>query len=121
MKKKPHAIIGATLALPLLAPAIAESTPGHAPEAAVDSGGSQVLVLTENQMDEVTAGSHPVFIGPPLRWPPHPWPWWRHRIDPIKPPPIVTTMALGEEGGGICALCPVIIVDPVTMVDPVVR
>lgn len=99
-RAKTHIVLGATLSLPLLtAPLPAESTASNPP--------SQ---LTDNQLDAVTGGRHSIECLCGVDTPP--WDDWEHlknrladRLPKWQPKPrdplLVTTMALGEEGGGI--------------------
>jgi hypothetical protein len=115
VKKETSIIMSATLALPLLAPAIAEgAVSSETNMKAVDitmtasENSTSPTRLTENQLDAVTSGGQAIeclSCGVNFIWYPKPKP------VPIGPepiwkpvpdyPPIMTTMALGEEGGGI--------------------
>jgi bacteriocin-like protein len=97
MKAKARVILSTTLTLPLLAPTIAESTAGN--ESVSDTFQasdipapvhSTASVLTDKELDAVTGGS-PDAVGRPG--------------EPL--PGQVTTLALGEEGGGCWSICPV--------------
>jgi bacteriocin-like protein len=96
MKAKARIILSTTLTLPLLAPTIAESTVGN--ESVSDAFQASDIpapvhrtasVLTDKELDAVTGGRPEVVGGP-----------W-------EPPGLVTTLALGEEGGGCWSICPV--------------
>jgi bacteriocin-like protein len=89
--------VSTTLTLPLLVPTIAESTAGN--ELVSDTFQasdipapvhSTASVLTDKELDAVTGG-RPDVVGRP----------WE------SPPGLVTTLALGEEGGGCWSICPV--------------
>jgi bacteriocin-like protein len=97
MKAKARIILSTTLTLPLLVPTIAESTAGN--ELVSDTFQasdipapvhSTASVLTDKELDAVTGGRPEVVGGP-----------WE------SPPGLVTTLALGEEGGGCWSICPV--------------
>ncbi|MCO6440138.1 MAG: hypothetical protein J5I81_03430 [Nitrococcus mobilis] len=99
-RAKAQAILGVTLSLPLLTvPMAAESTASNPPNR-----------LTDNQLDAVTGGRNPIecLCGVDTSsW--NDWERLRDRLVDRLPkwqpkpddPWLVTTMALGEEGGGI--------------------
>lgn len=100
MKGKKNFVIGTTLALPLLAPTGVES----AADDQLDLNESSHFQLTESQLDAVTGGGHAIRCLCGVDWyhqpipKPLPMPIWEPKPDY---PPQVTTMAIGEEGGGI--------------------
>jgi hypothetical protein len=88
MKRNASLVVGATFALPLL-------TVGTVQQAL--AGGSAVgdlpaaaMQLTDGELDTVTAGALSALPLLPRQFP---------ICEPIGQPPIVTTLAIGEEGG----------------------
>lgn len=100
-RAKAHAILSATLSLPLLAAPMAG-------ESAMSNSNTPDR-LTDNQLDAVTSGRHPIECLCGMETPPDNWGNIKDRLaDHIpkwqpKPndPPMVTTYVVGEEGGGI--------------------
>lgn len=90
MNTKSGVIIGATFALPLISSAMPTDTVTS--EAHANDPTTTPTTLTESALDAITAGTDRM----------QPWRWLelpRYPIfEPIKEPPTVTTMAIGEEG-----------------------
>ena len=115
MSKKASTVIGATIALPLLSHTMAGFA--NASDLKVDDIVGVPFELTERELDTVTAGRYeklPVLPrdpgwGPIKEWPPMMTTMAigeegggydpRPIVKPIEEPPIATTLALGEEGG----------------------